>query len=75
MWEDSINENGGSLTIHLKYELLDNVFEWILCLLNGGSLYEDGIVGIVLSRRNRGDRIELWLDESNSTEKSILSFK
>ena len=73
MWEDPVNEQGGSLTINSKQ--LDNLFEWLVCAFVGGSLYVDGVVGLIVSRRNRGDRIELWLDKTNGTEKSISDFR
>lgn len=77
MWEDKVNEAGGRLTITIQNngKHLDDVFEWILCLLIGGGIYDHGVVGIVMSKRNRGDRIELWLDESNSTAQTISLFK
>jgi hypothetical protein len=51
---------------------LCDLFEWILCCFIGAGLFDDGVVGIVLSKRNRGDRIELWCD---STMKDITLFK
>ncbi|KAI8882331.1 translation initiation factor eIF4e [Backusella circina FSU 941] len=65
MWEDKVNQNGGRLTLHHAAHL-DELFEWLLLSLVGGSLYEQGAVGVVVSRRTRGDRIELWLDASAS---------
>jgi hypothetical protein len=62
MWEDEVNKKGGRLTLH--HAMLDDLFEWLLFCLVGGGL--QGAVGLVVSRRSRGDRIELWLDESAS---------
>ncbi|KAI7870501.1 uncharacterized protein EV154DRAFT_431694 [Mucor mucedo] len=77
MWEDKVNEKGGRLTITIQNngKHLDDVSEWIICALVGGGIYDYGVVGIVVSKRNRGDRIELWLDESNTTNQSISQFK
>ncbi|KAG2198646.1 hypothetical protein INT47_001785 [Mucor saturninus] len=77
MWEDKVNEKGGRLTITIQNngKHLDDVSEWIICAFIGGGIYDYGVVGIVVSKRNRGDRIELWLDESNTTNQSISQFK
>ncbi|KAI9024952.1 translation initiation factor eIF 4e-like domain-containing protein [Phycomyces nitens] len=64
MWEDKVNKDGGRLTLSPPKSALDDVFEWALCSFVGGNLAEFGLVGIVLSRRVRSDRIELWLDSS-----------
>ncbi|OBZ89178.1 Eukaryotic translation initiation factor 4E-4 [Choanephora cucurbitarum] len=61
MWEDPVNAKGGRLVI--SSTLLDNLFEWLLCAFVGGQLTEDGCVGIVVSRKPRGDRVELWFDQ------------
>ncbi|KAF7731432.1 translation initiation factor eIF4E [Apophysomyces ossiformis] len=68
MWEDKVNRNGGRLTLCPSKTAMDEVFEWILCSFVGGNLYDHGLVGLVLARRARGDRIELWLDDSASQE-------
>ncbi|KAI9256343.1 translation initiation factor eIF 4e-like domain-containing protein [Helicostylum pulchrum] len=77
MWEDKVNETGGRLiiTVQSNLKLLDDLFERILCGFIGAALFDYGVVGIVVSRRNRADRIELWLDQSNSTTQTISSFK
>ncbi|KAI8092120.1 translation initiation factor eIF 4e-like domain-containing protein [Thamnidium elegans] len=77
MWEDKVNETGGRLiiTVQNNLKLLDDLFERILCGFIGAALFDYGVVGIVVSRRNRADRIELWLDQSNSTSQTISSFK
>lgn len=62
MWEDEVNQKGGRLTLH--HAMLDDLFEWLLFCLVGGNV--QGAVGLVVSRRSRGDRIELWLDGSTS---------
>ncbi|KAI9365292.1 hypothetical protein BD770DRAFT_313226 [Pilaira anomala] len=74
MWEDKVNEKGGRLVIQ-NTKGIDDVVERILCAFVGANLFQFGVVGIVVSRRNRGDRIELWLDESNCTIESIDLFK
>jgi hypothetical protein len=62
MWEDEVNQKGGRLTFH--HAMLDDLFEWLLFCLVGGNI--QGAVGLIVSRRSRGDRIELWLDGSAS---------
>ncbi|KAI8374219.1 uncharacterized protein BYT42DRAFT_547296 [Radiomyces spectabilis] len=62
MWEDPVNQHGGRLTLCPPKASLDSLFEWILCTFVGGNLMDHGVRGLVLSRRNRGDRIELWTD-------------
>ncbi|KAL0088286.1 translation initiation factor eIF 4e-like domain-containing protein [Phycomyces blakesleeanus] len=64
MWEDKTNREGGRLTLCPPKTALDDVFEWALCSFVGGNLTDFGLVGIVLSRRTRSDRIELWLNAS-----------
>ncbi|KAI8149486.1 hypothetical protein BJV82DRAFT_662786 [Fennellomyces sp. T-0311] len=66
MWEDVTNKNGGRLTLCPARADLDDLFDWVLASFVGGKLSEDGMVGVVLSKRSRGDRIELWLDGSAS---------
>lgn len=61
MWEDPVNQQGGRLIINTKS--VNDVFEWILCAFVGGGLFDDGAVGIVVSRKLRGDRVEIWLDQ------------
>lgn len=75
MWEDPVNKDGGRLVITAyNAKLLDDLFEWILCAFIGGGLLEDGVVGIAVSKRYRGDRIELWLDQS-ADDKKIPALK
>ncbi|KAG2205721.1 hypothetical protein INT46_009554 [Mucor plumbeus] len=75
MWEDPVNKDGGRLIITVyNTKLLDSLFEWILCAFIGGGLLEDGVVGIAVSKRYRGDRIELWLDQ-NADDKKIPALK
>ncbi|KAI8638604.1 translation initiation factor eIF 4e-like domain-containing protein [Parasitella parasitica] len=66
MWEDPVNKDGGRLVIIVNNSgnHLDDVFEWILCAFVGGGLHENGVVGIAVSKRHRGDRVELWLDQT-----------
>ena len=59
MWEDVRNRHGGRMTITLSKEI-DILFEWILMSMIGGNLEEYNVVGVVLSKRGHGDRIEIW---------------
>ncbi|KAI7854514.1 translation initiation factor eIF 4e-like domain-containing protein [Circinella umbellata] len=68
MWEDSTNKNGGRFTLCPNKTDMDELFDLILASFIGGTLSEFGMVGVVLSKRNRGDRIELWLDGSASID-------
>lgn len=68
MWEDERNRHGGRLTLSPPRCDLDTVFEWVLACFVGGNLDPFGMVGIVLSKRSRGDRIELWLDGSANVQ-------
>lgn len=68
VWEDPWNAKGGRLTISLSLSTLDPIFESLILLTAGGVIEHDTqpiqggkIVGIVGSRRSRGDRIEIWL--------------
>lgn len=75
-WEDAWNEKGGRLTLSPPTHAFDNIFEQLVLLLGGSDLEaatselllkngftgEEGlIIGVVASRRARGDRIEIWL--------------
>ncbi|GAA5808942.1 hypothetical protein MFLAVUS_002342 [Mucor flavus] len=77
MWEDKVNATGGRLiiTVQSNLKLLDDLFERLLCGFIGAALFDYGVVGIVVSRRNRADRIELWLDQSNATTRTVSLFK
>ncbi|KAI7884337.1 translation initiation factor eIF4e [Lichtheimia hyalospora FSU 10163] len=68
MWEDERNRHGGRLTLSPPRCDLDTVFEWVLTCFVGGNLDPFGMVGVVLSKRSRGDRIELWLDGSANVQ-------
>ncbi|KAJ8651780.1 hypothetical protein O0I10_012645 [Lichtheimia ornata] len=61
MWEDVRNRHGGRMTITLAKDI-DVLFEWILMSMVGGNLQEYGAVGVVLSKRVHGDRIEIWFE-------------
>ena len=65
-----MNKLGGRLTISLPNNLLDSTFSALVLLLVGSIVEIDalptqeshgGICGVVASRRQRGDRIEVWL--------------
>ncbi|KAI9320073.1 translation initiation factor eIF 4e-like domain-containing protein [Dichotomocladium elegans] len=64
MWEDVRNRRGGRLTLSPARSDLDEVFEWVLASFVGGNLESYAMVGLVLSRRTRGDRVELWLERT-----------
>ncbi|KAG1525367.1 hypothetical protein G6F52_003392 [Rhizopus delemar] len=75
VWEDPVNKRGGRLNIQVsQIKLLDELFETVLLAFIGGSLFAFGVVGVVVSKRYRGDRIEIWLDES-ATENEIIELK
>jgi len=67
MWEDKANMNGGRWLINLdkkhRMNCLDNFWLEILLCLIGESFGEDGNIvnGAVVSVRNRGDKIGIWL--------------
>ncbi|CAO3584004.1 unnamed protein product [Absidia cylindrospora] len=74
MWEDKVNKDGGRLILCPGKQIsLDDLFDWLLCAFVGGQLADNGMVGLVLSRRARLDRIELWLDASSSTKLDTIS--
>ncbi|ORZ13249.1 hypothetical protein BCR42DRAFT_493311 [Absidia repens] len=74
MWEDKVNKDGGRLILCPGKQIsLDDLFDWLLCAFVGGQLVDDGMVGLVLSRRARLDRIELWLDATSSTKLDSIS--
>ncbi|KAI9483307.1 MAG: translation initiation factor eIF 4e-like domain-containing protein [Benjaminiella poitrasii] len=65
MWEDETNKRGGRLVMTIyKAMLLDVLFERLLCAFVGAHLYEDGVVGIIVSKRYKGDRIEIWFNKA-----------
>ncbi|KAH9816408.1 translation initiation factor eIF 4e-like domain-containing protein [Melampsora americana] len=73
VWEDPWNNKGGRLTISLSLLTLDPIFESLILLIAGGVIETDTgnggrIVGIVGSRRSRGDRIEIWLSGLKQNE-------
>lgn len=49
------------MTITLS-EDINVCFEWILMSMVGGNLQEYHVVGVILSRRAHGDRIEIWFE-------------
>ncbi|KAM3589483.1 hypothetical protein VKS41_000346 [Umbelopsis sp. WA50703] len=62
MWEDPVNARGGRITLSPTKMTLDELWEVVLCSFVGGTCH-NSIVGVVMSRRGRGDRIEIWMDE------------
>jgi Eukaryotic initiation factor 4E len=62
MWEDPINTKGGRMTLSPTKMALDEIWEVVLSAFVGGTCH-NSVVGVVMSRRGRGDRIEIWMDE------------
>ncbi|KAJ2962998.1 hypothetical protein NQZ79_g1971 [Umbelopsis isabellina] len=62
MWEDPVNARGGRITLSPTKMTLDELWEVVLCSFVGATCH-NSIVGVVMSRRGRGDRIEIWMDE------------
>ncbi|KAI8578979.1 hypothetical protein K450DRAFT_244405 [Umbelopsis ramanniana AG] len=62
MWEDPINAKGGRMTLSPTKMALDEIWEVVLAAFVGGTCH-NSVVGVVMSRRGRGDRIEIWMDE------------
>lgn len=62
MWEDPVNARGGRMTLSPTKMSLDEIWEVVLCAFVGGTCH-NSVVGVVMSRRGRGDRIEIWMDE------------
>ncbi|KAH8549630.1 hypothetical protein BGW37DRAFT_502053 [Umbelopsis sp. PMI_123] len=62
MWEDPINSKGGRMTLSPTKMALDEIWEVVLSAFVGGTCH-NSVVGVVMSRRGRGDRIEIWMDE------------
>ncbi|SCV71967.1 BQ2448_4661 [Microbotryum intermedium] len=75
-WEDPWNSKGGRLIIQPTPAMFETVFERLVFLLAGSAVEvgaseilkkagksskEGFIIGVVASRRARGDRIEVWL--------------
>ncbi|RCH83463.1 hypothetical protein CU098_008063 [Rhizopus stolonifer] len=71
MWEDPVNAKGGGRLVIVSHQL-DNLFEWLLCAFVGGQLYDEGCVGVVVSKKAHGDRVELWFDQYMTQEKVPL---
>jgi len=77
MWEDDLNRRGGRWLINLdkkqRFHSLDNFWlEVMLCLI-GEAFGDHGYLvnGAVVSVRNKGDKIGIWLGDSSRGE-SIL---
>jgi hypothetical protein len=62
MWEDPLNAKGGRMTLSPTKMALDEIWEVVLSAFVGGTCH-NSVVGVVMSRRGRGDRIEIWMDE------------
>jgi hypothetical protein len=70
MWEDEVNKHGGRITVMLPP---DELVDWLLCGFVGGNLV--GMVGLVLSKRARGDRVELWLDTTSNDPNTVATLR
>ncbi|GAA5988429.1 hypothetical protein JCM11641_005339 [Rhodosporidiobolus odoratus] len=88
-WEDPYNEKGGRITISPHATNFDSVYERLVLLCGGASLEiqasellqaegsdrgEGMIMGVVASRRARGDRIELWLGGKQKKEPAPMDW-
>jgi len=75
MWEDQQNKDGGkwlyNSPIKKRRDELDNLFLDLMLMLIGetGGSVSDDCNGVVLSIRNRGDRLALWTRTAFDTEK------
>jgi len=77
MWEDDKNRRGGRWVINLnksqRATFLDNFWlEVMLCLI--GEAFDDHskhVNGAVVSVRTKGDKIGMWLGDSNASESII----
>jgi len=77
MWEDDRNRRGGRWVINLnksqRATFLDNFWlEVMLCLI--GEAFDDHskhVNGAVVSVRTKGDKIGVWLGDSNASESII----
>eukprot|EP00052_Salpingoeca_macrocollata_P024439 m.218368 g.218368 ORF g.218368 m.218368 type:complete len:250 (-) comp22252_c1_seq2:26-775(-) len=67
MWEDDANKNGGKWVISLSHpEVLDRSWYFIVLGLIGEQLDPDfHICGIVVSKRSKGDRISVWVKNTD----------
>ncbi|OAD04436.1 hypothetical protein MUCCIDRAFT_79546 [Mucor lusitanicus CBS 277.49] len=75
LWEDPVNKDGGRFFVTVyDNQHLDELFEWILCAFVGGNFVSDGVVGVAVSKRFRGNRIEFWFDKS-ADESKMPDFK
>jgi len=62
MWEDEANQKGGRFTICPPRSQLNSLWDSIVLLLAGEMIDDnDFICGAVCARRDRGDRVELWI--------------
>ncbi|CAB5364205.1 unnamed protein product [Rhizophagus irregularis] len=62
MWEDEANQKGGRFTICPPRNQLNSLWDSIVLLLAGETIDDkDLICGAVCARRDRGDRVELWI--------------
>lgn len=76
MWEDDANKNGGRWLLNLDKKMrmsaLDSAWMEILLCLIGGSFGDDDnhiVNGAVVSIRNKGDKIGIWLGDAKVTSK------
>ncbi|KAG5462441.1 MAG: translation initiation factor eIF 4e-like domain-containing protein [Olpidium bornovanus] len=75
MWEDPANMRGGKWTFTLsnkhhtaRPELCDRL--WLnLAMAVVGEQFREDVCGIVVSRRNRGDRLSVWTSNALDRQK------
>lgn len=71
MWEDPINVNGGKWMIRIRKEKTHEVWSKLVLALIGEQFeYSEGLCGMVLSVRPRGNAINIW-NKSGDNEKEI----
>ncbi|RIA82739.1 hypothetical protein C1645_834913 [Glomus cerebriforme] len=62
MWEDEANCKGGRFTLCPQRHLLNSLWDSIVLLLAGETIDDNNFIcGAVCARRDRGDRVELWI--------------
>ena len=69
MWEDEANKNGGRWTLRVSKGYANKLWEdLILAMIGEQFSLENEINGIVLSIRNMGDQISIWIRNGNNKE-------
>ena len=69
MWEDEANKNGGRWTLRVSKGYANKLWDdLILAMIGEQFSLENEINGIVLSIRNMGDQISIWIRNGNNKE-------